>query len=52
MEVERSLDKLGLRNGDGKEDFTVFLSDIAPDFKHVAERILGRKIPKVSFRSV
>ena len=51
-EVERSLDELGLRNGDGEEDFTVFLSDIAPDFKQVAERILGRKIPKVSFRSV
>jgi glutamate racemase len=52
IEVERSLRDLGLRNGDGEEDFTVFLSDIAPDFKHVAERILGRKIPKVSFRSV
>lgn len=51
-EVERNLDEQGLRNGDGGEDFTVYLSDIAPNFKQVAERILGRKIPKVRFRSV
>jgi glutamate racemase len=51
-EVERNLDEQGLRNGDGEEDFTVYLSDIAPDFKQVAERILGRKIPKIRFRSV
>jgi glutamate racemase len=52
MEVERALDEQGLRNGDGEEDFTVYLSDVAPDFKQVAERILGREIPQVRFRSV
>ncbi len=51
-DVERALDEQRLRNGDGERDFTVYLSDIAPDFKQVAERILGRKIPRVRFRSV
>jgi glutamate racemase len=52
IEVERALDKEGLRNGHGDEDFAVYLSDFAPDFKRVAERILGRPIPEVRFRPV
>ncbi len=51
-EVERALDEQGLRNGSGDKDFAVYLSDIAPDFGHVAERILGRRIPRVHLRSV
>jgi glutamate racemase len=52
IEVERALDEHGLRNGHGEDDFAVYLSDFAPDFKKVAERILGRPIPEVRFRSV
>jgi glutamate racemase len=51
-EVERALDEQRLRNGNGEEDFTVYLSDVAPDFKHVAERILGREIPRILLKSV
>lgn len=52
IEVGRALDEHGLRNGGGDGDFAVYLSDFAPDFKQVAERILGRPIPEVRFQSV
>lgn len=51
-EVERMLESENLRRKDGKSEFTVYLSDIAPDFKRVGERILGRKIPRIRLRSV
>jgi glutamate racemase len=50
-EVEKVIDAEGLRGG-GRADFTVYLSDIAPDFGQVAERILGREIPRILLRSV
>jgi glutamate racemase len=52
IEVGRALDEHGLRGGSGDGDFAVYLSDLAPDFKQVAERILGRPIPEVRFQSV
>jgi glutamate racemase len=52
IEVERALAEQGLRNGDGGERFTVYLSDVAPGFRSIAERILGREIPEVQFLSV
>ena len=50
-EVERVLEAENLRKKNGKTEFTVYLSDIAPDFKRVGERILGRKIPRIQLRS-
>jgi glutamate racemase len=51
-EVEQTLDEQGLRNGNGGEDFTVYLSDVAPDSKHIAQRILGREIPRILLKTV
>jgi glutamate racemase len=51
-EVERALAEQGLRNGGKDEGFTVYLSDVAPGFKSIAERVLGRSIPEVQFLSV
>ncbi len=47
-EVGRRLQQGGLeRRGSGRGEFSVFLSDIAPNFKEVGERILGRAIPEI-----
>ncbi|UCG51914.1 MAG: glutamate racemase [Candidatus Latescibacterota bacterium] len=51
-EVQRVLEGEHLRNHGGEVDFTIYLSDIAPDFKQVGERILGREIPQVRLRLV
>ena len=51
-EVERALGEQGLRSSEGGNGFTVYLSDIAPDFGLVAERILGREIPRILLRPV
>lgn len=51
-EVKKALESENLRKDDGDGCFTVYLSDIAPDFKRVGERILGRDIPQIRLRSV
>jgi glutamate racemase len=51
-EVKKALESENLRKDDGDGRFTVYLSDIAPDFKRVGERILGREIPRIRLRSV
>ncbi|MEE9268869.1 MAG: glutamate racemase [Candidatus Krumholzibacteria bacterium] len=51
-EVKRRLQDGGLLREDAGGKFTVFLSDIAPNFKEVGERILGRPIPDVQLLAV
>jgi glutamate racemase len=52
-EVERALAAEGLeRASSGGGELDVYLSDIAPDFKNVGERILERDIPQVQLLSV
>ncbi len=50
-EVERALAADNLENKTGAADLQVFLSDIAPDFKQVGERILEREIPQIRLLS-
>ncbi|MEJ2722882.1 MAG: glutamate racemase, partial [bacterium] len=52
VEVERALAVEGLLNEGGEGGFTIYLSDIAPDFREVGERILERPIPDVRLHSV
>ncbi|MFQ5512318.1 MAG: glutamate racemase [Candidatus Krumholzibacteriia bacterium] len=51
-EVGRRLRETGMEREGAGGEFSVFLSDIAPNFKEVGERILGRAIPDVHLLSV
>jgi glutamate racemase len=51
-EVERALDAESLKSTSGAADLEIYLSDIAPDFKQVGERILERDIPQVRLLSM
>ncbi len=52
IEVERALEAAGLAKEGGEGGFTIYLSDIAPDFRQVGERILERPIPDVRLHLV
>jgi glutamate racemase len=51
-EVRAQLEAEDLRAGGGQGELAVYLSDIAPNFKEVGERILGRAIPDVRLLTV
>ncbi|UCH83408.1 MAG: glutamate racemase [Candidatus Latescibacterota bacterium] len=51
-EVRRALERDDLLSEGAPGDFTIYLSDIAPDFQQVGERILERPIPDVRLRPV
>ena len=51
-ETREALADRGLLREAGPADFEVYLSDIAPNFRDIGERILGRKIEDVHLLSV
>jgi glutamate racemase len=53
-EVRERLDAMGLRREGATGDpvLAIYLSDIAPNFKEIGERILGRPIPDVRLLAV
>ena len=51
-EVHDALEARGLLRDGGPAEFQVYLSDIAPNFRDIGERILGRAIPDVHLLTV
>ena len=51
-EVKTQLQTQGLERTDPGAEFSLYLSDIAPNFREVGERILGRPIPDVRLLAV
>ena len=51
-EVRERLSADGLQNESGEQELAIYLSDIAPNFREVGERILGRAIHDVRLLTV
>jgi glutamate racemase len=51
-EVRERIEEAGLENESGNGELSIYLSDIAPNFREVGERILGRPIRDVRLLAV